>query len=128
MDAPENLKYTEDHEWAEVDTQSNSVKIGITDFAQDALGDIVFVQLPAVGTKVQAGLTFSEIESTKSVSDIYAPISGVVTTVNTELDEAPQKLNEDPYGAGWICTIEAVSDATFDHLLDAAAYRALVEH
>lgn len=128
MDAPENLKYTEDHEWAEVDKESNRVKIGITDFAQDALGDIVFVQLPAVGTKVQAGLTFSEIESTKSVSDIYAPVSGVVTEVNTELDEAPQKLNEDPYGAGWICVIEAVSDSTFDHLLDSAAYRSLVEH
>jgi glycine cleavage system H protein len=127
MEAPESLKYTSDHEWAEIDPQTKRVKMGITDYAQDVLGDIVFVQLPAVGTQVQMGLSLSEVESTKSVSDVYAPISGVVAEVNSELDEAPQHLNDDPYGDGWICVIEPSPDATFDHFLDVSAYRSLVD-
>ena len=97
------------------------MKMGITDYAQDALGDIVFVQLPAVGTKVQMGLSFSEVESTKSVSDVYAPVTGVIVEVNTDLDESPQKMNGDPYGSGWLCVIEPVADATYDHFLDAVS-------
>src|SRR5471032_445574 len=101
MNVPNDLKYTNDHEWAKVNKEANRVTMGITEYAQDALGDIVFVQLPAIGTKVQAGLSFSEVESTKSVSDIYAPITGTVVDINRDLEETPQKLNEDPYGSGW---------------------------
>jgi glycine cleavage system H protein len=126
MNAPDQLRYTRDHEWAEVDESANRVRMGITDYAQDALGDIVFVQVPTVGTNVQAGMSFSEVESTKSVSDVYAPISGVVVEVNESLGESPQDLNEDPYGRGWICIIEPVADADFSHFMDAAAYRSLV--
>ena len=126
MNVPENLRYTKDHEWAEVDETNRRVKIGITDYAQDALGDIVFVQLPEVGSSVQAGATFSEVESTKSVSDIYAPVDGLVVEINSALDESPQLLNEDPYDKGWLCVIEATADASTEHFIDAAAYRALV--
>lgn len=128
MNVPDALKYTSDHEWAELDVPANRLKMGITDYAQDALGDIVFVQLPPVGTMVQLGLSFSEVESTKSVSDVYAPVTGVVVEVNPELEESPQKINQDPYGSGWLCIIEPVSDASYDHFLDAAAYQSLVEH
>jgi glycine cleavage system H protein len=103
------------------------VRIGITDYAQDALGDVVFVQLPEPGSQVEAGASFSEVESTKSVSDVYAPLAGVVVEVNAELGDAPQRLNEDPYGEGWICVIEPADAGAFDALLDAAAYRALIE-
>jgi glycine cleavage system H protein len=126
MDIPSGLRYTKDHEWLETDPATGRVKMGITDYAQDALGDIVFVQLPEVGTKVQVGVTFSEVESTKSVSDIYGPVTGVVVEVNTTLADNPQSINEKPYGDGWICVIEPVADATEDHLLDAKAYGELV--
>ena len=124
MNVPDDLRYTADHEWAR--QESGRVRIGITDYAQDALGDVVFVQLPEPGTKVEAGAAFSEVESTKSVSDIYAPVSGMVVEVNTELVDAPQRLNEDPYGEGWICLIEPSDPSTFQALLDAEAYRALI--
>ncbi len=125
MNVPEHLQYTRDHEWAEV--TGPRVKVGVTDYAQDALGDVVFVQVPTIGQVVQVGMTFSEIESTKSVSDVYAPVSGTVVEVNTELSEAPQKINEDPYGAGWLCVIEAQEPtASLEHFLDAGAYRSLV--
>jgi glycine cleavage system H protein len=103
------------------------VRIGITDYAQDALGDVVFVDLPAIGTKVEIGASFSEVESTKSVSDIFAPVSGTVVEVNGDLADAPERLNEDPYGDGWICTIEVDDPDQLTKLLDADAYRALVE-
>lgn len=103
------------------------MRVGITDYAQDALGDVVFVQLPEPGSSVEAGARFSEVESTKSVSDIYAPVAGVVIEVNDELGDAPQKLNEDPYGEGWICVIEPADPGAFDGLLDAAGYRVLIE-
>jgi glycine cleavage system H protein len=125
MNVPDELRYTSDHEWAKLDDRR--VKIGITDYAQDALGDVVFVQLPEPGAKVGAGESFSEVESTKSVSDIYAPVAGTVVEINEELTDSPQRLNEDPYGEGWICVIELTDPAEFDALLDAVAYRKLIE-
>jgi glycine cleavage system H protein len=125
MHVPDDLHYTADHEWARV--EGNRVRIGITDYAQDALGDVVFVQLPEPGTSVTAGASMSEVESTKSVSDVYAPITGTVVDVNAELVDAPQRLNEDPYGEGWLCIIEPADPASLAGLLDAAAYRKLIE-
>ena len=122
---PEDLRYTSDHEW--IRQEGDRVRIGITDYAQDALGDVVFVQLPEPGSKVEAGGSFSEVESTKSVSDVYAPVAGTVVEVNNELADAPQRLNEDPYGEGWICVIEPSDPSAFDGLLDAAAYQALIQ-
>ena len=124
MKVPEDRRYTKDHEWALLD--GGRVRIGITDYAQDALGDVVFVQLPAVGTVVEAGAACSEVESTKSVSDIYSPVAGTVVEVNAELAEAPQRLNEEPYGGGWICASEPTAPATLDDLLDAGAYSTLI--
>jgi glycine cleavage system H protein len=124
MNVPDNLRYTADHEW--VRQEGNRWRVGITDYAQDALGDVVFVQLPEPGTEVQAGASFSEVESTKSVSDIYAPVSGTIVEVNSELADAPQRLNEDPYGEGWICVIEVADAGAAGELLDADAYRKLI--
>jgi glycine cleavage system H protein len=124
MNVPEDRRYTKDHEWALLD--GGRVRIGITDYAQDALGDVVFVQLPAVGAVVEAGGACSEVESTKSVSDVYSPVAGTVVEVNTELSDAPQRLNEDPYGTGWICLIEPADSAVLDGLLDAGAYSSLI--
>ena len=124
MNVPDELRYTSDHEWARLD--DGRVRIGITDYAQDSLGDVVFVQLPEPGATVEAGGTFGEVESTKSVSDLYAPVAGTVVEVNTELADAPQRLNEDPYGEGWICVVEPSDAAAFEGLLDAEAYRALI--
>ncbi len=125
MEFPEGLKYSKEHEWVAVD--GGRARIGITDFAQDALGDIVYVQLPAVGLAVVANATCAEVESTKSVSDIYAPASGTVVEVNDALGDAPEIVNQDPYGAGWIFTLELSDPSQVDALLDAAAYKALVE-
>jgi glycine cleavage system H protein len=124
MNVPEDLRYTADHEWARL--EDGRVRIGITDYAQDALGDVVFVQLPVPGTRVEGGASFSEVESTKSVSDIYAPVAGTVVLANDELADAPQRLNEDPYGEGWICLIEPDDASAYGSLLDAAAYQALI--
>ena len=124
MNVPPELRYTADHEWARL--EDGKVRVGITDYAQDALGDVVFVQLPEMGASVEAGATFSEVESTKSVSDIYAPLAGEVVDVNVALADAPQNVNEDPYGEGWICVLEPADPAAFDALLDADAYRSLV--
>ncbi len=125
MNVPDDLRYTSDHEW--VRQEGGSLRIGITDYAQDALGDVVFVQLPEPGTRFDAGQSFSEVESTKSVSDIYAPAAGRVVAVNGELVDAPELLNQDPYGEGWLCVIEPDDGAAFGGLLDAAGYRALIE-
>lgn len=125
-DVPDDLRYTADHEWVRRE-DGGRVRVGITDYAQDALGDVVFVQLPEPGGQVEAGASFSEVESTKSVSDVYAPLAGVVVEVNAELADAPQRLNEDPYGEGWICVLEPADPAAFDTLLDADAYRKLIE-
>lgn len=124
MNVPPELRYTTDHEWARL--EDGGIRVGITHFAQDALGDVVFVQLPEVGVVVAAGATFSEVESTKSVSDIYAPLDGEVVEVNVALADAPQQVNEDPYGGGWICVIAPADPAGFEGLLDADAYRALL--
>ena len=125
MHVPDDLRYSTDHEWARV--EDGRVRVGITDYAQDTLGDVVFVQVPEVGAKVDAGATFGEVESTKSVSDVYAPIAGTVVEVNADLADAPNRLNEDPYGEGWICLIEPDDATAVDALLDADAYRALIE-
>jgi glycine cleavage system H protein len=125
MDIPSDLRYSTDHEWARV--EEGRVRIGITDYAQDALGDVVFVEVPDVGAKVERGASFSEVESTKSVSEIYAPVSGTIAEVNAELADSPERLNDDPYGEGWICIIEPTDPAQLDELLDAEGYRALIE-
>jgi len=124
MNVPDDLRYTADHEWIRV--EGTRIRVGITDYAQDALGDVVFVQLPEPGTVVEAGASFSEVESTKSVSDVYAPVAGAVEEANAELTEAPQRLNEDPYGEGWICVITPTDPSSLDTLLDAEAYRKLI--
>ena len=125
MDIPPDLRYSTDHEWARV--EEGRVRIGITDYAQDALGDVVFVEVPAVGTKVERGASFSEVESTKSVSEIYAPVSGTIAEINADLADSPERLNDDPYGEGWICIIEPTDPTQLDELLDAEGYRALIE-
>jgi len=125
MDIPSDLRYSTDHEWARV--EEGRVRIGITDYAQDALGDVVFVEVPEVGTKVERGASFSEVESTKSVSEIYAPVTGTIADVNAELADSPERLNDDPYGEGWICIIEPTDPAQLDELLDAEGYHALIE-
>ena len=125
MNIPDDLRYSSDHEW--VRTEGTTVRIGITDYAQVALGDVVYVQVREVGAVVAAGQGISEVESTKSVSDIYAPVAGTIVAVNDELDAAPERLNADPYGDGWICAIEVADAAAVDGLLDAGAYRQLIE-
>jgi glycine cleavage system H protein len=125
MNVPEQLRYSSDHEW--VSRDRDTVRIGITDYAQDALGDVVFVQVPEVGATFAAGDSCGEVESTKSVSDVYAPLGGTVVAVNEALADGPQVLNDDPYGDGWICTIRMSDPSEFDALLDAAAYGALIE-
>jgi glycine cleavage system H protein len=125
MNVPDDLRYSTDHEWVRV--EDGKVRVGITDYAQDTLGDVVFVQVPEVGARVEAGASFGEVESTKSVSDVYAPVGGTVVEVNADLVDAPNRLNEDPYGEGWICVIEPDDPGVLDALLDAEAYRSLVE-
>ena len=125
MNVPTDLRYSNDHEWARREA-SDRVRVGITDYAQDALGDVVYVDLPAVGDRVELGQSFGEVESTKSVSELYAPLSGTVVEINGDLVEDPQKLNADPYGDGWVCVIEADDPTSLDALLDAAAYSELI--
>jgi glycine cleavage system H protein len=119
---PEDLRYTAEHEWVAAREGSEALRIGITDFAQDALGDIVFVQLPEPGTAVEAGQPLGEVESTKSVSEIYAPLTGTVRARNDQLADEPELINSDPYGAGWLVEIEPDNAADVDDLLDAATY------
>jgi glycine cleavage system H protein len=125
MNIPAELRYSSDHEWVRV--EGATATIGITEYAQDALGDVVFVEMPDAGLAVAAGESFSEVESTKSVSDIYAPVTGSISEVNAELESQPELLNSDPYGAGWICRIEISDPSELDGLMDAEAYRALTE-
>ena len=124
MQVPPQLRYTSDHEWVAI--TGSKVRVGITDYAQDALGDIVYVQVPTAGTTVSAGDAFGEVESTKSVSDIYAPVSGSIVAVNETLAKTPDSVNSDPYGTGWLCEIECSDLSQLDALLDAAAYEALI--
>lgn len=125
MQIPDDLRYSSDHEWLRL--EDGKARVGITDYAQDALGDVVFVDLPEVGTSVAAGQSVSEVESTKSVSDIYAPVGGTVLEVNGDLADNPERLNEDPYGDGWIFVLSVDDAGEVDALLDAAGYRSLVE-
>jgi glycine cleavage system H protein len=126
MEFPEDLRYTKEHEWVR-DEGNGRVRVGITDFAQDALGDVVYVDVPEVGVSVTANQPFSEVESTKSVSDVYAPVSGSVIERNAALQERPELVNQQPYGDGWIVALEMSDAAELERLMDAAAYRALVD-
>jgi len=123
MNIPEELRYTADHEW--VRAEEEGLRIGITDYAQDALGDVVYVELPTVGSTVESGSSIGEVESTKSVSDIYAPLSGTVVAVNESLEAEPGKINQDPYGEGWLMVVSADDADVLDTLLTASAYQAL---
>ena len=123
MHVPANLRYSADHEWVRV-VSDNSARIGITDYAQDALGEVVFVEAPQMGARVEAGCVFGEVESTKSVSELFAPVTGEVVAVNEDLEATPGKVNDDPYGEGWICEVSVESEG---ELMDAAAYQALIE-
>jgi glycine cleavage system H protein len=125
MEHPEELRYSAEHEWVRVD--GTRATIGITDFAQDALGDVVYVQLPDVGAAVVADASCAEIESTKSVSEIFAPVTGTVVEVNEALNDAPEQVNQDPYGAGWIFVLEMADPDSVTGLMDAAAYQRLVD-
>jgi glycine cleavage system H protein len=125
VNIPADLHYSSDHEWARV--EASAVRVGITDFAQDNLGDVVFVGLPAVGRHVAAGESVSEVDSTKSLSEIYSPIAGVITEVNEALTSSPQLVNDDPYGEGWMFIVTPDNAADIDSLLDADAYSALID-
>lgn len=125
MEYPQDRRYTKEHEWARAEDDGR-VRVGITDFAQDALGDVVYVDVPEVGTEVQSGQPFGEVESTKSVSDVYSPLSGKVVERNAQLEERPELVNEDPYGEGWIVAIEPSDPAQLEGLLDADAYQRFV--
>lgn len=124
MTSPDGLRYSKEHEWVRV--EDGRVVIGITDYAQDALGDVVYVELPDVGLAVVADASIAEIESTKSVSEVYCPVTGVVVEVNAALNDTPEAINEDPYGRGWIFAIELADGNELDGLLDAAAYEAFL--
>jgi glycine cleavage system H protein len=122
MNYPDDLKYTNEHEWAAT-LEGDRVRVGITDFAQDALGDVVYVEVPEEGTEVQAGQPFGEVESTKSVSDIYSPVSGTVVERNPSLSDSPELVNQDPYGEGWLVVIQMTNPGELDGLMDSAGYQ-----
>ena len=124
MEFPDDLRYTKDHEWLRL--EGNDGIVGITDFAQDALGDVVFVELPTVGATLTRGQTFGVVESNKTVSDLFAPVSGRVTAVNQELRDEPERVNQDPYGDGWMIRLVVTQRDELDSLLDAGGYRAFV--
>jgi len=122
---PEGLIYTKEHEWIKV--EGNEIVVGITDYAQNALTDVVWVELPELGASVKSMESFANVESVKSVSEIYAPVSGEVTEINEDLEDAPETVNTDPYGDGWICKMRMEDSGELDALLDAAAYKSLIE-
>jgi glycine cleavage system H protein len=126
MEYPEDLRYTREHEWAAREGEDR-VRVGITDFAQDALGDVVYVDLPVEGTEVRAGEAFGEVESTKSVSDIFSPATGRIAQRNAALTETPELVNREPYGDGWMVVVEMTDPSELDSLMDAAAYREMAE-
>lgn len=127
MNVPQDLRYSAEHEWVRVVGEGDVVRVGITDYAQDALGDVVYVDLPALGDEVAASAAVGELESTKSVSEMYAPVSGKVSAINEALADNPQLLNEDPYGDGWLCEITLSNHDEIGAMMDAAAYTALTE-
>jgi glycine cleavage system H protein len=124
MNFPDNLKYTRDHEWIRIEGETGT--IGITEYAQGELGDVVFVELPPVGKSVKKHETFGTIEAVKAVSDLYAPMSGSVTDVNTAVSASPESVNKDPYGKGWMVKVKLSNPGEAAELLDAAAYRSLI--
>ena len=126
MNSPSDLRYTKEHEWVKIESE-DVVVFGITDFAQSALGDVVFASLPKVGASLTAGQTCGEVESTKSVNDIYSPVTGVVKEINEKLANSPEILNSDPYGAGWMVKLSGVSKSQVETLLDAAGYQKITE-
>jgi len=125
VEFPEELRYTKEHEWARV--EGERVRVGITDFAQDALGDVVYVDLPEVGAKVEAGQPFGEVESTKSVSDVFSPLAGTIVERNPLVEERPELVNEQSYGDGWLVVLAPDDAGALDVLLDASAYRSFIE-
>ena len=125
MSLPQDLKYSEDHEWIKV--VGNTVTIGITDFAQSELGDIVFVELPEEGDDISTGDSFGSVESVKTVSELYAPVSGSIVAVNEELEDSPELVNENPYEGAWMLKVELSDESELDNLLDAAGYQAVIE-
>ncbi|WP_026859944.1 glycine cleavage system protein GcvH [Jeotgalicoccus psychrophilus] len=125
MSLPQDLKYSEDHEWIKV--EGNTVTIGITDFAQSELGDIVFVELPEEGDDISTGDSFGSVESVKTVSELYAPVSGLIVAVNEELEDSPELVNENPYEDAWMLKVELSDESELDNLLDAAGYQAVIE-
>jgi glycine cleavage system H protein len=125
VEFPEGLRYTREHEWAQ--PNGDVIRVGITDFAQDALGDVVYVDVPEVGTEVRAGEPFGEVESTKSVSDVYSPVTGTVVQRNDALADHPELVNSDPYGQGWMIVIQPTEPGDLGELMDASAYRAFTE-
>jgi glycine cleavage system H protein len=126
MEFPDDLRYTKEHEWVREESEGR-VRIGISDFAQDALGDVVYVDVPEVGTAVTANQAFSEVESTKSVSDVFAPLSGTVVERNPLIEDRPELVNEQPYGDGWIVVLDVSDRSELEGLMDAASYRSFVE-
>lgn len=126
MQIPEDLRYTENHEWVRLESDG-AVTVGISEYAQDSLGDIVYVDLPDVGRTVTAGESIAEVESTKSVNDVYAPLSGIVATVNEPLMDTPELVNSDPFGAGWFVTITPTDGESLEALMDPVAYAAFTE-
>jgi glycine cleavage system H protein len=126
MEFPDDLRYTKEHEWVRAESDGVA-RVGITDFAQDALGDVVYVDLPEVGTEIKASQPFSEVESTKSVSDVYAPVSGTILERNAQLADAPELVNASPYGDGWVVLVRMSDPNELDGLMDAATYRRFVE-
>ena len=125
MEFPEDLRYTREHEWAR--REGSRVRVGITDFAQDALGDVVYVDLPEVGASVEAATALGEVESTKSVSDVFSPVTGTIAERNPLIDDRPELVNEQPYADGWLVVVDGVAEDGLDALMDADAYRAFVE-
>jgi glycine cleavage system H protein len=125
VEFPDDLRYTNEHEWARL--EGGRVRVGITDFAQDALGDVVYVDLPEVGAAVEAATPFGEVESTKSVSDVYSPVTGTIVERNPLIEDRPELVNEQPYGDGWLIMVTPADGASLDGLMDAAAYRSFVE-
>jgi glycine cleavage system H protein len=125
VNIPDDLRYTKEHEWVRL--EGSLARIGITDYAQDALGDVVYVDLPAVGAALTANQPLGEVESTKSVSDVYCPLAGIVVERNAAIEDRPELVNEQPYGDGWLVVIEPTDGRAMDGLLDAAAYRAIID-
>ena len=124
---PEGLQYTAEHEWIASSGDEGMVRVGITDFAQEQLGDVVFVQLPTVGDTVASGDSIAEVESTKSVSEIYAPLAGQITAVNDDLSDSPEQVNSDPYGSGWMFELRLTDEGARSELLDAEAYQSVID-